>query len=125
MDESARIEALIALGATRDPALVPRVETILATNPPPRVVRMAAIALGNLGGPRAFDRLVSLLRHRNPTVRAGAIDGLAILGDPRAIELLRALLDDDAKPELYGAGAIEGPRTVGTEAARAIRKLTP
>lgn len=123
-DDAFRIDVLHSLGASRDASLADLVETLIDTKPRPRVLRAAAIALGNLGGPRAFDRLASLLRHRDATARAGAVDGLAILGDPRAVELLRALLDDDSKPEPYGAGAIEGPVTVGSEAARAIRELT-
>ena len=122
-DDSFRIDVLNAVGASRDPALADLVETLVDSRPKPRVLRIAAIALGNLGGTRAFDRLAALLRHRNPTARSGAVRGLAILGDPRAINLLRGVLDDDEHPEPIGAGAIEGVVTVGSEAARAIREL--
>lgn len=123
-DDSFRIDVLNALGASRDASLADLVESLIDSKPPPRVLRNAGIALGNLGGPRAFDRLASLLRHRDATVRVGAVDGLAILSDRRAVELLRALLDDHGKPAPMGAGAIEGPVTVGSEAARALRELT-
>lgn len=123
-DDGFRIDVLNAVGASRDPALADLVEKLVDSRPKARVVRIAAIALGNLGGPRAFERLTSLLRHRDPAARAGAIDGLAILGDVRAIEPLRVLLDDDARPGAIGAGALAGTITVGSEAARAIRELT-
>src|SRR5215212_9479308 len=87
-DDAFRIDVLSALGASRDASLADLVETLIDTRPRPRVLRIAAIALGNLGGPRAFDRLASLLRHRDATARVGAIDGLTILGDPRAVELM-------------------------------------
>jgi len=122
-DDSFRIDVLNALGASRDPSLAGLVESLVDSDPGPRVLRNAAIALGNLGGPRAFDRLAALLRHKNPTARSGAVSGLAILGDPRAIDLLRGVLDDNGHPEPVGAGAIEGVFTIGSEAARAIRDL--
>jgi HEAT repeat protein len=123
-NDTFRIDVLNAVGASRDPSLAPLVETLIDARPDPRVLRIAAIALGNLGGPRAFDRLASLLQHRDATARAGAIRGLAILGDGRAVDLLRRLLGDGGKPAPIGAGAIEGPVTVGSEAARALRELT-
>ena len=122
-DDGFRMDVLNAIGASRDPSLAGLVEALIDARPRPPVLRIAAIALGNLGGPRAFDRLASLLRHADPTARAGAIRGLVILGDRRAVEPLRALLGDDGKPAPMGAGAMEGPLTVGGEATRAIREL--
>ena len=53
---------------------------------------VAASALGMSGSPAAYDVLAPLLGSHDPSLVAGAIDGLAELGDPRARSLIQALL---------------------------------
>ena len=123
-DDGYRIDVLNAVGASGDASLAKLAETLLDSGPPPRVLRAAAVTLGKLGAPGTFERLTSLLHHRDPTARAGAITGLLILGDARAVEPLRALTGDQGTPAPAGAGSGAGRVTVGSEAARAIRELT-
>src|SRR5262249_44004251 len=52
--------------------------------------------LGELGDARAFAPLTHILAwDRNTNVRDGAVRGLAMLGDPRALPVLLPLVNDD------------------------------
>lgn len=53
----------------------------------------AAYSLVELGDPRAFDPLVSLLDHPDPRISGSAVWGLGELGDQRAVAPLTALLN--------------------------------
>ena len=57
------------------------------------------------GSPAAYDVLAPLLGSHDPSLVAGAIDGLAELGDPRAAPLIQALLAAGRLDERTARGA--------------------
>ena len=74
----------------------------------PLVRQKAAIALGQIGGPEAFELLVAALKEGDGTTRVGAAIGLEHLGDPRAVEpLVGALEDSDDLVRELAAEALE------------------
>jgi HEAT repeat protein len=62
------------------------------------VVGNAAVSLARLGVSSAVEPLVCLLSDESRwwPARAGAAEALGILGDPRAVDALTAVLDDEA-----------------------------
>jgi len=61
--------------------------------------------VGMSGGPDAYDTLAPLVGSDEQSLVAGAIDGLAELGDPRAIPLIQALLASNRLDERTTRGA--------------------
>ena len=94
-DPRVRVAVLDALGArTRDEAAdALRMAAREETKDYPRAA--AARALGRVKAPGAFELLQDLLavESHDDVVRAGALDGLASLGDPRGAGLARPFLD--------------------------------
>lgn len=95
-DPDARVRegAAAALGTlTREVAAAPLARAV-AKDPSPYVRAAAATSLGRLHAPDAFETLRDLLKvpsHRE-VLQKGALDGLAALGDRRALPLARAML---------------------------------
>lgn len=58
------------------------------------VREIAAVGLGRAGGAGAYPRLVELLGSREPDTRRAAAQGLALLGDVRALGELSKLVND-------------------------------
>jgi aminopeptidase N len=91
-------------------------------------VRSAALAaLGKTRDPRAFDVLASAVKEStwNGTVEAGAVRGLAELGDARAMPLVRTAVGEDRDEGLRRAAVwalgrigelVESERTAAVEA---------
>jgi len=74
-----------------------------------RFVRNVVIALGNVGGPRAVDRVTPLLRDAEPLVRGAAIWALSRLMPPPDLAALRPSgPDPDADVEEEWQVALEG-----------------
>jgi HEAT repeat protein len=71
---------------------------------PPAMRGIAASALGTSGDPRAFEPLAALLGAPQRELLGGAVDGLAELGDPRAVPLLRELLQRGGLDEALERG---------------------
>jgi len=63
-------------------------------DPDPAVRRFAAIALTEIGDPRAEEQLVALLRDKDPALRTYAAVGLMGIGGRMSIRLLLASLND-------------------------------
>jgi arylsulfatase A-like enzyme/HEAT repeat protein len=89
-----REEAVRWLGRLGDPrALDPLINLL----PEPHVRHLVVVALGELGDSRAFAPLIDVLTwDRNANVRDGVVRGLAMLGDPRAIDAILPLAAEDA-----------------------------
>jgi aminopeptidase N len=89
-DANARVRAraVIALAATKDPTLAD-VYLPLLGDQSYGVVRAAAQALGATKSPTAYDALVKLLDQQSwrDSIRVSALNGLAALGDRRALDL--------------------------------------
>lgn len=92
-DDEVAMNAATALGYLHDPAHAGPLRAI-ADDPTNSSLRrgVAASALGGSGGPGVYDALIPLLSSGDQHLVAGALDGLAELGDPRAIPLIQGLL---------------------------------
>lgn len=95
-DKDARVREAAAegLGARTRPEVGAVLSGLVASDPSPYVKAAAARGLGKVHADGAFEALSALLKvdsHREK-VREGALDGLAALGDRRAIDLAKPLL---------------------------------
>ena len=83
-----RVRAVSSLAATKDAALADLYQRLL-NDPSYGVIRAAAVALGQTKSPTAYDSLIKLadVSSWRDTIRASALNGLAALGDKRALEL--------------------------------------
>jgi HEAT repeat protein len=105
-DDEVAMNAATALGSLRDPALAAPLQAIVDDPSRPSLLRgVVASALGMSGSPAAYDVLAPLLGSHDPSLMAGAIDGLAELGDPRATPLIQALLAAGRLDERTARGA--------------------
>ena len=92
-DPEVAMNSATALGSLHDPAHAGAMRRVLDDESRPTLLRgVAASALGMTGSADAYSVLTPLLATRDKNLVAGAIDGLAELGDPRAIPLIQALL---------------------------------
>lgn len=90
-----------------------------------RVAEAAAEALGAQAGSGIFERLTALLDRDGPA-QVGAIRGLAILGERRAVAALRTTLDGpDRQIPAATPSPDAGPITLHDEVRMALRRLTP
>jgi HEAT repeat protein len=88
-----REEAVRWLGRLGDPAAL---DPLLNLLPEAHTRHLVVVALGELGDARAFAPLTHVLSwDRNTTVRDGAVRGLAMLGDARALPVLLPLVSED------------------------------
>jgi len=105
-DDEVTMNAATGLGALRDDIYTAPLRAIVEDTTRPTLLRgVAAAAVGMSGGPTAYDTLVPLLGSSEQSLVAGAIDGLAELGDPRAVPLLQALLSAGRLDERTTRGA--------------------
>jgi aminopeptidase N len=83
-----RARAISSLATLKDPALATVFQQLL-NDQSYGVVRAAAVALGQTKAPAAYDSLVKLLDVPSwrDNVRAAGLDGLAALGDKRALDV--------------------------------------
>jgi len=90
----------------------------------PRLIQAAAEALGRVGGGAAYSRLVQLLFSDIAQVRFGAIQGLQLLGNPKAIRpLLKVLLVKDYPIQQWWSGRDAIPLSLHRAAAEVIDAL--
>ena len=90
-----REEAVRWLGRLRDPRAV---EPLISLIPEFGMRYLVAVALGQIGDPRAFDALADMLSWEERTnIRDEVVRGLGLLGDARAIPLLLPVLAQRAR----------------------------
>ncbi len=120
-DNKARVRerAIISLAATKDVNLA-HVYQKLLEDPSYAVIRAAALALGQTKSPEAFESLTKLINTNSwrDTIRAAALNGLAALQDPRALDLGFKYAASGNQPavrsaavNLVGAVGKDDPRT--------------
>jgi HEAT repeat protein len=104
-DITAWQDAAEALAHIGEPAVGPLIAALADEN---WLVRTSsAIALGQLGDPRAVAPLIVLLGDREPQVRLDAAEALGKLGDEEALDPLVALLSDpDEMVRVYAVCAL-------------------
>ncbi len=97
-DKSLRVRAMIACGALRDPAILPRYEQMLAPKdtgigllPSDSIAVAAAWGVARMGDKKAEPLLVKLLASTSPEVRGVAAVGLGLTHDKKYAPALVAL----------------------------------
>jgi aminopeptidase N len=105
-DARVRARAVSSLAALKDPALAPTFQQLL-NDRSYGVVHAAALALGQTKSPSAYDALAKLLDVPSwrDSVRASGLEGLAALGDRRALDAALGYAAD-GNPENVRASAI-------------------
>ena len=100
----------------RDTRLIAPLVKILADSSNRIAVReFAAMALGNIGDSAAVEPLLNALSDTSPEMRRRIVHSLSIIPDPRAVESLGALLNDDDIPTRKIAA--KTLRKIGTQEA--------
>lgn len=105
-DDEVAMNAATALGFLHDPAYAEPLRAMVEDPALPSLRRgVAASALGMSGAAEAYDVLAPLLSSPDHSLFSGAVDGLAELGDARAIPLIQALLAAGRLDERTARGA--------------------
>lgn len=94
-----RIKADCALIAMGQDAIEPLLALVSDPNNPQEARWRAAANLGDIGDPRVVDALISALADDVWDVRASVIWALGMLGDARAFEPLRAIVENPIPDE--------------------------
>jgi tetratricopeptide (TPR) repeat protein/HEAT repeat protein len=113
-EQSMRVRAMVAAGALRDPALLPRYEALLAPKdgdavaPGDPVTVAAAWGVARMGDRRALPLLARMLDSASPDVRAFGALGYGLSKDRGAPQKLEALLasPDVTSSNLRAAAAL-------------------
>lgn len=119
-DRERRFKAIEALSFA-GPLAVPAIPALVELLHNPKFGPGAAVALGCIG-PKAVDRLIPLLDHRDVMVRVYAIDALGMIGSGAAKAVPKIIVAlDDRETRFPAVTALSG---IGTPALSALRKLT-
>jgi len=123
-DARVRARAVSSLAALKDPALAPTFQQLLNERSY-GVVHAAALALGQTKSPSAYDALARLLDVPSwrDSVRASGLDGLAALGDRRALDAALGYAAD-GNPENVRASSILLLGAIGGGDQRAFQTVS-
>ena len=106
-----RRDATRVLGRIRGPAAEEALRTVL-DDPDAEVRARAAVALARMGDSGMFDRVLACLDHDDWRLRVAAIEGLAAIGGPRAIDAISPITQDETPAVKEAAEeALESLRT--------------
>lgn len=94
LDFKKRIKAIATLAESENPFDVSRIFSLLKNEENEFVLSALARFIGEFGREKALEKLVPLLKHPSPRVRANTIEGVSFSGDPRTADLLMPFLDD-------------------------------
>jgi tetratricopeptide (TPR) repeat protein/HEAT repeat protein len=119
-DKGLRVRAMIACGALRDPAMLPRFEQMLAPKegdstvlPTDSIAVAAAWGAARMGDKRAEPLLLKLLSSPAPDVRALAALGLGLSRDKRHAPVLAALVRSPEAGPTARAAAVHALGEIG------------
>ncbi len=120
-EPSQRMRAVKAALEQSVPETVPELASLLDSETHPAVLAACAVAVGKLGGAAHGRRLLTLLRHPEPHVRAGAISGLEATGVAAFLPQFIALLSDG--DDRCRAAAARAVRSHGAASQRVAARL--
>jgi HEAT repeat protein len=134
-----RCAAVWAVGAGNDGSKIEALASVASLTPPPELGEALAESLGQLGGPRAEDALISLLSHEAREVKEAAATALGKTGSIRAVEPLLqwaktgavgsvardAVRSIQARLGDAGAGRLSVVDSVGAEGAVSLENPIP
>jgi HEAT repeat protein len=103
VDEGQSVEVLqgtcFAVGALRDPAGLPFLDTV-SRRPEVPLVRAALEAAGQFSQPEAFAILAHLVTHESPEVRADVLSTFSSRHDATVLQILEQVGQNDASDDL-------------------------
>ena len=124
VDAKVRTRATISLGALKDPTLAVVFQKLL-DDQSYKVIRAAAVGLGQTKSPNAYDSLVKLLNIPSwrDNIRTAGLVGLAALSDKRGIEAGLKYAERGNYPQVRTA-AVQLLGILGKNDARAFETLS-
>jgi HEAT repeat protein len=103
-NDALRASAILGLGANRSASSFDRVLALATDKTEGAAVQSAAVsALGRFGDNRATPVLISIANSKDEPRAREAIGALAHLEDPRAVDALMRVLEDNGRSELHAA----------------------
>jgi HEAT repeat protein len=121
-DKGERLAAIRDLARQQDDAAIETLGALLAQDPDPTVRRIAATALGNIGGEAVVGALETALADQDVEVRIQAMRGLHVINGEAAAAPLGELALRDADPGLRRQ-AIHLLATLRSDEARSTLEL--
>jgi HEAT repeats/PBS lyase HEAT-like repeat len=121
-DKGVRLAAICGLARQQDEAAIEVLSALLAHDPNATIRRIAATALGNIGGDAGAAALKAALLDQNVEVRIQAMRGLHAIDPEAATAPLGELALDDADPGLRRQ-AVHLLATLRSDEARATVEL--
>jgi aminopeptidase N len=120
-ESAVRRSAIESLSTSKDPKLAGYFVNIIQTDQSYFAAAEAGKALGEIGGPQAYEALVRMLARDSweETVRIGAMAGLAALADPRSLEFAVRY----ARPGIHPGLRMAAIRTIGVVGKGSERAL--
>jgi hypothetical protein len=121
-----QVLAIQSLAYRREESAVPTLCRILASSTVGLILSNTVAALEQIGDHRAIPSLIEATRHADPFVRFDAAWVLGELGDEQAVPALRALLEDQTKPQEldeHGRPIHSTSYSVGVQAKKALKKI--
>jgi HEAT repeat protein len=115
-------EALLDVGYDRYAEVARAVERWMTKGTEGPALGEIPWVLAEIGEPSALGLIKKFLKHPDVEVVASAIEALATLADPEAIEALGELVDDSREVTLFD-GELESTATIGELAEDAIETL--
>jgi tetratricopeptide (TPR) repeat protein len=129
-DKSLRVRAMVACGALRDPAILPRYESMLAPKdatgailPSDSIAVAAAWGVARMGDKKAEGLLVKLLASASPEVRGVAAVGLGLTHDKKHAPALSALARSPEAGATARAAAIHAFAELGVASPNELSML--
>ena len=114
LERGPRLRAVRALARRKDASAISALALVLADDRDATVRRIAATALGNIGGEQAAASLIGALADEDPTVRIRATRGLRMIKGADAAPMLGEVAMGDRDPEvrrltIHLLGALDSP----------------
>ncbi len=129
-DKNLRVRAMIACGALRDPAILPRYESMLAPKdagaailPSDAIAVAAAWGVARMGDAKAQPLLVKLLGSSSPEIRGVAALGLGLTHDKKYAPQLSALARAPEAGAAARAAAVHALAEMGAVQASDVQLL--
>ncbi|MBI3272157.1 MAG: HEAT repeat domain-containing protein [Planctomycetes bacterium] len=119
-DADVRREAIVSMGATRDPAAIPVLADRLLKDPDDLVRAASARALGRIRTRTTGPYLVAALKDDSTRVRWDACEALADVQDPATSHDLTKILDSDEDADCRRAAAKALGTLANPDAAEAL-----
>lgn len=114
-------DAIEVLGKTGSEAPIEPLYDYIETDSDPQLQQVSLKALGEIGSEEATEAVAQQLKAENEQVRSHAARALGMIGDPRAIDPLETVLEEDEAAPVRGSAAWALIQIGTAEALDAVR----